>query len=119
MKKSFKVALIGILTGMCNGLFGAGGGTLLVPSMNHILKIEQHKSHATAIAIILPLSIISSIFYISKNMVDWNLTLKVVISNSIGGFIGAKILNKFTDGTLKLIFGIFMIIAGIRMVFFK
>lgn len=119
MRDKIKIYIIGLLTGICNGLFGAGGGTLLVPAMNHVLKIEQHKAHATAIAIILPLSIISSVFYISKSLVDWNLTLKVVIANVIGGYIGAKILNKFTDGTLKLIFGIFMIIAGIRMVFFK
>ena len=118
MKKKNKIYLIGIITGLCNGLFGSGGGTILVPAMNHFLKTEQHRAHATAIAVILPLSIISSFLYVNKGLVDWNLTLKVVIANIIGGYIGSKILTKFTDGTLKLIFGIFMIIAAIRMVFF-
>ncbi|KRQ87502.1 Sulfite exporter TauE/SafE [Caloramator mitchellensis] len=119
MKDKIKLYLIGFITGIFNGLFGSGGGTVLVPSMTHFLKTEQHKAHATAIAVILPLSIISSLLYVNKGYVDWNLTLKVVIANMIGGYIGSKILNKFTDGTLKLIFGIFMIAAAIRMVFFK
>lgn len=119
MKKKIKIYLVGIISGLCNGLFGSGGGTILVPAMNIFLKTEQHRAHATAIAIILPLSIISSFFYVSKGLVDWNLTFKVILANVIGGYIGSKILTKFTDGTLKFIFGIFMVLAAIRMVFFK
>lgn len=106
------------MAGLCNGLFGSGGGTILVPAMNHLLETEQHKAHATAIAIIFPLSIISSFLYVNKGLVDWNLTFKVLIANIIGGYIGSRILTRFSDGTLKLIFGFFMILAAIRMVFF-
>ena len=63
---NFKNSLIGIFTGFINGLFGSGGGTLLVPILNNILKVEEHKSHATALAIIIFLSTTSSLIYISK-----------------------------------------------------
>ena len=49
-------SLIGIVTGAANGLFGAGGGTILVPALEKFLKIEAHKAHATALAAIFPLS---------------------------------------------------------------
>lgn len=117
MKKSLiKVLVIGFIAGLCNGIFGSGGGTILVPAMVLILGIRENKSHATAIAVIMPLSVISSFFYISANDVNWNLTYKVAIGSIIGGYIGSRILNKFSDGTLRKIFGFSMIAAAIRMV---
>lgn len=111
------VILIGFITGICNGIFGSGGGTVLVPCMVMFLGVKENKAHATAISVILPLSIISVFFYFYKNMIDWSLTLKVALGSSIGGYIGARILNKFSDRTLRIIFGISMIIASVRMVF--
>lgn len=117
MKKNFiKILLIGLIAGLCNGIFGSGGGTILVPAMVFMLGIKENKAHATAIAVIMPLSIISSFFYISSNKVNWNLTYQVAIGSIIGGYIGSRILNKFSDGTLRKIFGFSMIAAAIRMV---
>ncbi len=118
MKKDFfKILLIGFLAGICNGIFGSGGGTILVPGMVFLLDINENKAHATAIAIILPLSIISSFFYISSGKINWSLTGTVAIGSTIGGYIGSRILNRFKAITLRRIFGISMIAAAIRMVF--
>lgn len=117
MKNNFlKILIIGFLAGLCNGIFGSGGGTILVPAMVFLLGIQENKAHATAIAVILPLSIISSFFYITSNKINWNITYQVAIGSTIGGFIGSRILNKFSDGTLRKIFGFSMIAAAIRMV---
>lgn len=117
MKKNLmKVLIIGFTAGLCNGIFGSGGGTILVPAMVLILGIRENRSHATAIAVIMPLSVISSFFYISSNKVNWNLTFEVAIGSIIGGYIGSRILNKFSDGALRKIFGFSMIAAAIRMV---
>lgn len=112
-----KIIIIGIITGFINGLFGSGGGTIVVPAMVLLLGVEQHRAHASAIAVILPLSILSAAIYYGNNLVDWKLTFNVAIGGMIGGCIGAKILNKFSANTLRKIFGISMIIAAIRMVF--
>jgi uncharacterized membrane protein YfcA len=118
MKKIIrKTFLIGLVTGLCNGIFGAGGGTILVPAMVIFLGVRENKSHATAISIIIPLSLISSFFYISKGLTDWNLTYKVALGSIIGGYIGSRILNKFSDCTLRRIFGASMVAAAVRMVF--
>ena len=93
---NIKNSLIGIFTGFVNGIFGSGGGTLLVPILNNIVDVEEHKSHATALAIIIFLTSASSVIYISKGTYDFSLTLKVAIGSVIGGIIGAKLLSKVT-----------------------
>lgn len=112
-----KLKIIGIITGFLNGFFGAGGGTIFVPTAERILKIEEHKAHATAVALILPLSIISAIVYLLKTNIHWTTVMRVSIGGIAGGYVGAKILKKFTGKWLHIIFGIFMIIAAIKMVF--
>ena len=112
-----KNSLIGIFTGFVNGIFGSGGGTLLVPILNNIVKVEEHKSHATALAIIIFLTSASSVIYVSRGTYDISLTLKVAIGSVIGGILGAKLLCKVTGKFLRISFGTIMIIAALRMVF--
>lgn len=114
---NIKNTLIGTITGFVNGLFGSGGGTLLVPILNNIVKVEEHKSHATALAIIVFLSSASSVIYLSKGTYDVNLTLKVACGSIVGGIVGAKLLSKVTGKFLRISFGLIMIIAALRMVF--
>lgn len=112
-----KSSMIGLLSGFVNGLFGSGGGIIVVPGLVFILGLAQHKAHATALMIILPLSILSSIVYFNNHLIDFSTTIKVSIGATIGSYIGAKTLNKIPNKWLRKIFGIFMIIAAIRMVF--
>lgn len=112
-----KLILIGLITGFFNGLFGSGGGTIVVPAMVFMLGVEEQKAHATAIAVILPLSVISSFIYFKHSYINWGLTLNVICGSVIGGYIGAKILRKFSANALRKIFGISMVIAALRMVF--
>jgi len=111
-----KLIVIGLITGICNGLFGSGGGTILVPAMVFILGIEEHKAHATAILVILPLTILSTIVYYRYSYVDWTTTSKIICGGIIGGFLGARFLNKIPSSTLRKTFGAFMIAAAIRLV---
>ncbi|QJA10234.1 sulfite exporter TauE/SafE family protein [Romboutsia sp. CE17] len=114
---NIKNTIIGLFTGFINGVFGSGGGTLLVPILNNILKVEEHKSHATALAIIIFLSATSSVIYISRGTYDVKLTIQAAIGSIIGGIIGAKLLCKVTGRFLRISFGVIMIIAALRMVF--
>lgn len=114
-KKNIKSIIIGLVTGFANGLFGSGGGTIVVPCLQRALGVETHKSHATAIAIILPLSIISMVVYLGKVEILWGIVLAVSIGGIAGGYVGAKLLNKISGNWLHKIFGIFMLIAAVRM----
>ncbi len=117
-KKLFLCAVGGILSGFFNGLFGSGGGTLIVPFLEKFLKLDPKKSHATAILIILGFTLVSLLFYGFSGSLDYSLALKVSVGGVIGGILGAKLLNRLSFGSIHKIFGLFMIIAAVRMVFF-
>ncbi len=107
---------IGLTTGLINGLFGSGGGTIIVPALIFLLGLEEHKSHATAISIILPLTFISTLIYFSHGKINLHIAYIVTLGSVFGGFIGAKLLNKIPSNILRKAFGIIMIIAAIRLV---
>jgi uncharacterized membrane protein YfcA len=115
--KILKYMGIGLAAGVANGLFGSGGGTIAVPAMVYLLDEEEHRAHATALLIILPLTLVSSVFYLVNNYVDWNITWRTMVGGVAGGIIGAFLLNKCPSGLLRKIFGIFMIVAAFRMIF--
>lgn len=117
MSKNFFVsALVGIVTGLANGLFGSGGGTVVVPAMERFLKVDAHKAHATAIAIILPLSVLSMFIYLKKGNIDYMTVILISLGGMAGGFTGAKLLDKVPAKWLHKIFGLFMIAAAVKMV---
>ena len=117
MSEKLTKAVTGLVVGVANGLFGAGGGTLLVPALEKLLKLEAHKAHATAIAAILPLSALSIFFYMRAGDTPWATILWISAGGVAGGFIGAKLLNKLTTPWLHRIFGICMATVAIRMIF--
>ncbi len=116
-RRLIKYLCIGLTAGVANGLFGSGGGTIAVPAMVYLLEEEEHNAHATAILIILPLTLVSSYFYLSNHFVDWNITWKAMAGGVLGGAIGAFLLNKCPTGLLRIVFGLFMILAAFRMIF--
>lgn len=118
-KNSFKILSVigGLFIGLVNGFFGGGGGMLAVPLMTFILSVEEKKAHATAIYIILPLSIASSIFYITSGVIEYDTLIYVAIGVFIGGIIGAICLNKIQNKVINFVFAILMIVAGVRLMF--
>lgn len=117
MGKNWKKLVIGTVTGFANGLFGSGGGTIVVPAMERFLGTEEHKAHATAIAIILPLSILSLAIYLWKTGLGevWQVALCASAGGLAGGIVGAKLLSKVSGIRLHRIFGGFMLAAAVRM----
>lgn len=116
LKKFFKSIIIGIVTGFVNGFFGSGGGTVAVPAMVMLLGLDEHRAHATAISVILPLTIISVLFYINRDYMNWDITLKVILGGVIGGYLGAKLMNICPENVLRRLFAVFMIVAAARMI---
>ena len=105
----------GIAAGLANGLFGAGGGTLAVPAMERLLGVEERKAHATAISIILPLTLLSSILYVQNHFVHWGYTLRAILGGMAGGYIGARLLCILPTSITRKVFGVCMIAAAVRM----
>lgn len=113
---NFKLLALGLVTGLINGVFGSGGGTIIVPALVLFIGLEDHIAHATAISIILPLSIISTIIYFFNNTIPLKTSLLVMAGGLVGSYIGAKILNKIPKQVLRKLFGSVIIYTAIRMI---
>lgn len=111
-----KLIGIGLIAGIINGLFGSGGGTLVVPALVFFIGLKDYKAHATAISVILPLTIISTIIYLRNNMIQFDIALIVALGGIVGSFIGAKLLNKVPTKILRKIFGSIIIVTALRMI---
>lgn len=107
--------LVGSLSGLVGGLFGGGGGILIVPTLTEINKVDTRTSHATAILSVLPLTIASSIVHFQGGYYDNTIFTYTVIGSIIGGLIGANLLKKLPTKLITIIFSIVMIIAGVQM----
>lgn len=116
MKEKIKLYLIGTITGFINGLFGSGGGTIIVPTMVFILRLEDYKAHATAISIILPLTIISTIIYLINNIIPYGVMFQVLLGGLFGSFIGAKYLKRIPNRILRKVFGSLILYTAIRLI---
>ena len=110
-----KNVCMGILTGFANGLFGSGGGTVGVLLLEKWKKLEAHKSHATILAIILPLSILSALIYGWKVDMEWGPVALHSLGGIAGGYAGASWLKKLSNAWLHRIFGACMLAAAVRM----
>lgn len=109
-----KNIIIGTSAGVISGLFGAGGGLILVPIFVHYLKLEEKEARATTIFCILPMVITSGIIYSNNNLIDWNLAIKCAIGGIIGSVIGTKLLKSLSNKVLKIIFIIFLSYVSIK-----
>ena len=117
-KKFFLSILAGVISGFINGMFGGGGGMIVVPMLEKCLDYKSKNAHATAILIILPLSVISGILYATFGNFNFQIGLPVVIGVLLGGIIGAFALKKLSSKWVVLIFAIVMAAAGIKNLFF-
>lgn len=116
LKQKILSLLSGVLIGIINGFFGAGGGMLCVPLLEKVMKTENKKAHSTALMVMLPLSIVSSVVYSLSFSVDWFMVIFVGVGFIAGGAFGAGLLKKLNNKVIRIIFSILVFASGLKMV---
>ena len=114
MKKS--VYVYSFITGIINSAIGSGGGMISVPAMKK-LGLDQKKAQATTLAVILPLTVISVIIYTANKTFSPVDALKYIPFGFIGSVAGVRLTGNIKNKTLRKFFALFMLWAGIRMIF--
>ncbi len=103
-------------TGIANGLFGAGGGMLAVVVLERLCKLKSEDAHATALMVMLPLSIISIVVYLLRGAIRFDFVPIVTLGVLPGSLLGAKLLGKMRSVWIDRLFALLMLAAGIRLV---
>ena len=116
-KNKWLLVIFSALAGFINGFLGGGGGVVIVALLLALLKLHQKHAQATALLIVLPLTLVSAIVYLIKGNVDWQPTLWATLGVVIGGVVGAMLLSKLKGNVAKIIFAVVLIAGGIKMLF--
>lgn len=106
--------ILGAGIGGANAIFGGGGGMLAVPALR-LLGNGEKEAHATAIAVVLPVSLLSFLWYLLGGLYDVNVLLPTALGTVFGGLLGAKILNFLPQKTVKIVFAFLQAAAGFWM----
>ena len=109
-KQNFFKIIFGFLIGLINGFLGAGGGMVAVPALKKS-GLSQKEAHENAVAVILPLTLLSAALYLYRGSVTFSDALPFIPSGLIGAVVGTFIMKKISNVWLSRIFGGFMIFS--------
>ncbi len=116
-KNAWERLSCGSLVGVANSLFGGGGGMIAVPLLQRT-GLAEKQAHATAILVILPVSLFSFLVYAWRGYYRAEVLLPVALGVSFGGYLGARLLGNLTTEKVRFVFAILQAVAGAFMLFF-
>lgn len=112
------LAAIGVTAGLLSGLFGIGGGVVIVPALIYLAGFDQHRATGTSLAILLPpVGLGAAIEYYRHGGVDVRAAAIVAVCLLISGWAGAALANRVSGGYLRLAFGVFVIGLGVALAY--
>ena len=114
MKKSFGITLAGLIAGAVNGLFGAGGGMVLVPMLAKVSVVKEQEIFPASVCMILPMCLVSLFMSINATGIAWSLLIPYLIGSAAGGVAAGLTARKIPTLWLHRALGLLIIWGGIR-----
>ncbi|MFQ5966939.1 MAG: sulfite exporter TauE/SafE family protein [Acidimicrobiia bacterium] len=108
-------ALVGILAGLISGLFGVGGGVVIVPGLVFLVGLNQRLAHGTSLAAIAPIAAAALIGYLIDGLVYWEAAALLIAGSVIGAYAGTHWLHRLPIRGLQIGFGILLVVAAARL----
>ena len=116
----FILLAIGLAAGLLSGTMGVGGGIIVVPSLVFFMGLTQHQAQGTSLTMmLLPVGILAVWNYYKAGFVKINYSLILIIAFILGSYFGSKYSVLIPEKTLRQIFGIFIILVGLKLAFGK
>jgi len=112
-------AVVGLVGGLTSGLFGVGGGIIMVPALVMLVKCDMKVAVATSLAVIVPTTLAGSILNQSFGRIDWRLVAALAVPAILGGLASTYWKEHIPSEVLKRVFGGFLILVGAKLLFFK
>ena len=112
------LVLIGLASGVASGLFGIGGGVLIVPGLVYLVGFSQHRATGTSLAVLLPpIGLAAVLEYYRYGNVDVRAAIIVAGALFAGAWVGAVFAHQLSGPYLRLAFGIFIVVLGASLIF--
>ena len=112
--------VIGLFAGFLSGTMGVGGGLIIVPSLVFILGMTQHQAQGTSLAMMLaPIGIMAVYNYFREGYVNIKYAVILALVFILGAWLGSLFSVNLSGSTLKKIFGVLMLIVGLKMIIGK
>lgn len=109
--------VVGMLVGVLSGMFGIGGGTVIVPALVW-LGLSQRNAAATSMLAIVPTAISGVVSYAAGGNVDWLAAALLFCGMFVGGQVGSWLLSRLPELVLRWIFVAFLVFVVINQVSF-
>ncbi len=114
MKQSLKIALAGMLAGSVNGLFGAGGGMVLVPLLTSMTDLEDEQVFPSSVSIILPICLVSLSISAIHHGLPFPQALPYLLGSIGGGILAGLTGQKIPVKWLHRVLGLLILWGGVR-----
>lgn len=112
--------LLGLLTGVFGGMFGLGGGTIIIPALIFLFGLSQHQAQGTSLALMVPpIGLLAAWTYYKAGFVDLKIAAFVCLGFFFGGLIGAKLVVGLPEPLLRRLFGLALLMISIKMILTK
>lgn len=112
--------ILGIVAGILGGMFGIGGGTILIPAMVFLFGLTQHQAQGTTLAIMVPpIGLLAAWRYWQAGNVKLSMAGFICLGFLLGGLLGANLIHNVPDPLLKKLFGVYLLIISVRMIITK
>lgn len=114
MRKILSMAAVGSAAGIINGLFGAGGGMVLVPLLTLLTDLKENEIFPSSISIMLPMCVVSLSISAIGNGLPWKAALPYLLGSAIGGLIAGLLGKKIPTLWLHRGLGLLILWGGVR-----
>ncbi len=109
---------LGAAAGLFSGLVGIGGGVIIVPALVYFLGFDQHRAQGTTLAMLLPpVGLLAAWAYYKQGFVDFPVAGFLCLGFLVGGWAGAKIAVGMPTPWLEKLFGVLIVVVGLKIIF--
>ena len=112
----WRFCVSGLLTGLVNGFFGAGGGMILIPLLTRLCRVEDKQAFASSLSIIFPICVTSLAVYLFRGGVDFSGVWPYLLGGLAGGVLGGLLFRRVSAGFLHKALGLLILWGGFRLV---
>jgi uncharacterized membrane protein YfcA len=122
MKTLLIAAFTGVVAGLLGALCGVGGGIVMVPAFVTALGFEQKKAVATSLAVIVIVALVATLntsLREDEGLIDWRVVAIAAVAAALAAWFGTDLMHKLSNQYLTRIFGIVLLIFGIKMLLNK